>query len=93
TFTGIDGINTQDFAMQEGMGPIADRSQEYLGSTDRAVVTMRRMLLDAVDAVARGEPARGADPASHRAIRPYDKVVPPGQDWREAFAPDLTCRW
>ena len=93
TFTGIDGINTQDMAMQEGMGPIADRSQEYLGSTDRAVVTMRRMLLDAIDAVARGEPARGADPASHRAIRPYDKVVPPGGDWRESLAADLACKW
>ncbi|HKT17285.1 MAG TPA: Rieske 2Fe-2S domain-containing protein, partial [Stellaceae bacterium] len=50
TFTGIDGVNTQDFAIQEGMGPIVDRSQEYLGSTDRAIVTLRRMLLEAVAA-------------------------------------------
>ena len=27
-YTGIMGINTQDFALQEGMGPITDRSQE-----------------------------------------------------------------
>jgi phenylpropionate dioxygenase-like ring-hydroxylating dioxygenase large terminal subunit len=93
TFTGIEGINTQDFAVQEGMGPITDRSKEYLGATDRAVVTMRRMLLEAVDAVARGEPARGADPASHRNIRPFDKLVPPGADWRESFAADLACKW
>jgi len=27
-FTGIVGVNTQDFALQEGMGPICDRSKE-----------------------------------------------------------------
>ncbi len=37
TFTGIKGINTQDFALQEGMGPITDRSQEHLGTSDKAM--------------------------------------------------------
>jgi phthalate 4,5-dioxygenase len=36
TFTGIDGINTQDFALQEGMGPILDRTKEHVGSTERS---------------------------------------------------------
>lgn len=93
TFTGIEGINTQDFAIQEGMGPIVDRSQEYLGSTDRAIVTLRHQLLEAMAAVARGEPARGADPRTHRGIRPYDGVVPPGRTWREAFGDNLVCKW
>ena len=48
TFTGIVGVNTQDFALQEGMGPIVDRSREHLGTSDRAIVTMRRLLLEAV---------------------------------------------
>ncbi len=93
TFTGIDGINTQDFAIQEGMGPIVDRSQEYLGSTDRAIVTLRNQLLEAMAAVERGEPAPGADPRTHRGIRPYDGVVPPGRTWREAFGDNLVCKW
>ena len=93
TFTGIDGINTQDFALQEGMGPIVDRSQEYLGSSDRAIVTLRNVLLEAIDAVERGEPAPGTDPATHRGIRPYDGVVPPGATWRETFAEGLVCKW
>ncbi len=93
TFTGIDGVNTQDFAIQEGMGPIVDRSHEYLGSTDRAIVTLRRMLLDATAAVARGETPPGADPRTHRGIRPYDGLVPPGASWRETFAEDLVCKW
>jgi phthalate 4,5-dioxygenase len=93
TFTGIEGINTQDFAVQEGMGPIVDRSSEYLGTTDRAIVTLRAMLLEAMAGVARGEPAPGADPATHRDIRPYDGLVPPGRTWREEFGDNLRCRW
>ncbi len=93
TFTGIDGVNTQDFAIQQGMGPIVDRSKEYLGSTDRAIVTLRRMLLEATAAVERGETPPGADPETHRNIRPYDGLVPPGGDWRETFAADLVCKW
>jgi phthalate 4,5-dioxygenase oxygenase subunit len=93
TFTGIDGVNTQDFAIQEGMGPIVDRSKEYLGSTDRAIATLRRMLLDATAAVERGDAAPGADPKTHGGIRPYDGLVPPGKNWRETFAADLVCKW
>ena len=93
SYTGIDGVNTQDFAIQQGMGPIVDRSKEYLGSTDRAIVTLRRMLLEATAQVERGEMPPGADPETHRHIRPYDGLVPPGGDWREAFAADLVCKW
>jgi phthalate 4,5-dioxygenase len=93
TFTGIDGVNTQDFAIQEGMGPIVDRSKEYLGTTDRAIVTMRRMLLEAVATVERGEVPPGADPATHRDVRPYDAIAPQGGNWRESFGDNLLCKW
>jgi len=93
SYTGIEGVNTQDFAIQQGMGPIVDRSHEYLGSTDRAIITLRRMLLEATDAVARGETPPGADPATHRDVRPYDGIVPPGGNWREAFGDELSCKW
>jgi phthalate 4,5-dioxygenase oxygenase subunit len=72
SFTGIGGINTQDVAVQEGMGPIADRSEEHLGSTDRAIVTMRRLLLEATRAVEAGGSPRGTDSASYRAVRAVD---------------------
>jgi phthalate 4,5-dioxygenase len=93
SFTGIKGINTQDMALQEGMGAIADRSQEYLGTSDRAIIVMRRLLLEAVEAVERGESPRGLDPGSYRAVRPHDGLVPAGADWRQAFAADLAARW
>src|SRR6185437_10600336 len=49
TFTGIDGVNTQDFALQSALGGgyIVDRSKEALGSTDRAIQAARRLLLEA----------------------------------------------
>ena len=45
TYTGITGINTQDRAVQESMGAIADRTLERLGTTDRAIIHARRILL------------------------------------------------
>ena len=45
TATGIRGIRVQDLAMVEGLGPIVDRSREHLGSSDSALIAMRRLLL------------------------------------------------
>ena len=38
SMTGIAGVNTQDRAIQESMGRVVDRSQEFLGPADRAIV-------------------------------------------------------
>src|SRR5207249_245554 len=37
-FTGIFGFNPQDRSMQEGMGPIVDRSKEHLGTSDLVII-------------------------------------------------------
>jgi hypothetical protein len=60
SFTGIKGTNAQDAAAIENQGPtpIADRSKEHLGSTDVAIMRMRRKLLGAIaDCEAGKEPA------------------------------------
>lgn len=44
-FTGIEGIQAQDMAVQESMGSIVDRNQEHLGTSDTAIIAMRRRLL------------------------------------------------
>jgi phthalate 4,5-dioxygenase oxygenase subunit len=93
TFTGIEGLNTQDMALQEGMGPIVDRSKEFLGTSDRAIITMRRLMLEAIAAVEQGETPRGADPALARDVRAYDDFVPAESEWRELFAEELKARW
>jgi len=75
TFTGIEGVNTQDVAVQEGMGAIVDRSKEHLSATDRAVVTMRRLMLEAVKTVDGGGAPRGTDPSTYRDRRAVDHIV------------------
>lgn len=74
-FSGIEGINTQDMALQEGMGAIVDRSKEFLGSSDKAIVTMRRLLLEAIKAVEAGDMPRGSRPHEHSNVRAYDDIV------------------
>ena len=93
TFTGIPGVNTQDYALQEGMGRIVDRSQEFLGTSDRAIVVMRRMMLEATRAVERGERPLGTEPSAYRNVRPYDNFIEPGADWKQVFAKDLAARF
>ena len=98
TFTGITGINTQDFALQESMGgadgrPICDRTKENLGSSDKAIIAMRNLLLEATRDVEQGKRPRGADPKTHRDARPFDTLVPPNTDWRQEMAYDLKPKW
>ncbi len=93
SFTGIAGIATQDMAITEGMGPIVDRSREYLGTTDKAIIAMRKMLLSAIHAVERGETPPGIDPEKHRNVRPVDRAIPADVDWRNALAEELIAKW
>ena len=39
----------------ESMGPIYDRTQEHLGSTDLAIIRMRHILLSAAKGLAEGK--------------------------------------
>ena len=86
SFTGIDGINTQDRAIQEGMGPIVDRSREHLGPADRAIIQARRLLLEAVKTVTDGGTPRGIEP-TYTGLAAAEAVLPKGTDWREAELP------
>jgi nitrite reductase/ring-hydroxylating ferredoxin subunit len=93
TYTGIPGINTQDYALQEGMGAIVDRTREHLGTSDRAIIAARQLLLEAIEAVARGERPKGSDPESYRGVRPYDDYLAAEANWRDAFAAELAAKW
>jgi phenylpropionate dioxygenase-like ring-hydroxylating dioxygenase large terminal subunit len=86
SFTGIDGINVQDRAIQESMGPIVDRSREHLGPADRAVIQARRLLLEAVRTVAEGGTPRGIEP-TYAALAAAEAVLPRDTDWRQASLP------
>jgi phthalate 4,5-dioxygenase len=83
-FSGVSDFVSQDFMVTESMGPIYDRSQEHLGSTDRAISRMRHILLSAAKELAAGgePPAVGAADLDFSAIRGAEKILEPGEDWR-----------
>jgi phthalate 4,5-dioxygenase len=66
SYTGLKGFGTQDCAIQESMGPIADRSCEHLLASDAAIVKIRRLLLQTLKDHTAGKPLPGMDPASYR---------------------------
>jgi hypothetical protein len=74
----------EDFAVQESMGPIVDRSKEYLGTCDRVIYRARRLLLDAVKKHRdTGELAFAGDDIDFAAIRAVSFAFPGEADWRE----------
>lgn len=76
SYTGINGIPTQDRAMTEGMGFICDRTEEHLGTTDVAVIAARRGLIDMATALAQGhEPLCATRPEAFM-LRALDVVSP-----------------
>ena len=56
TFTGMGfDINIHDQFACESQGPIADRTRENLGTTDKGIVLYRRLLVDAIHKLQKGE--------------------------------------
>jgi hypothetical protein len=67
------------------MGPIADRSQEHLGQSDKAIVTYRRLLRSAIDATEKGNsPPIVFDAPATKAMTgpPAIDGIGPTDDWR-----------
>lgn len=93
TYTGILGLNTQDYAVQEGMGPILDRSKEHLGSSDKAIIAARRLLREAIDDIAAGRQPPGTDPEPIRFVRPAEAIIEGTATWQDAMKDLLTAQW
>jgi hypothetical protein len=91
TYTGIEGGNVQDRAIQESMGGIADRTLERLGTTDRAIIHARRSLLKAVKIVQDGGDPPGISDSYYK-IRAYETVLPKGEHWFTALRYQLMER-
>ena len=88
-FTGIKGIPTQDMAMWESMGPIADRSRERLGASDLAIGQFRRQMVAAARRFRDGGPAIGVGRTVPMAkLRSFEGVVPKSTDWRTLAEPE-----
>ena len=77
--------NLQDRAMTETMGPIYDRTQEHLGTTDAMVILARKRLIDAARALRdRGDVPANVDDAKLYRVRPASVILPEGESWLTA---------
>ncbi|HLH77828.1 MAG TPA: Rieske 2Fe-2S domain-containing protein [Candidatus Binataceae bacterium] len=90
-WSGLPCFQYEDFTTQEAMGPIVDRTREYLGMSDLIVVRVRRMLLEAAREFKRsGKIAFAADqPLDYSRIRAIAVRYPKQTSWRDidSFAP------
>jgi phthalate 4,5-dioxygenase oxygenase subunit len=83
--TGFNEIVIEDFVTQVSMGPVVERSEEYLCSADQAIIRLRRHLLQAVRKFMANELPVSARPES----RDYSGITATGgrlksveDDWR-----------
>jgi phthalate 4,5-dioxygenase len=85
SWTGIDSLMMQDAACQETMGPITDHSQERLGTSDVAIIRLRRRLLESVRAFQAGEPPIGlATRYDHAQLTHIEQIPIPVEDrWQD----------
>ena len=85
-FTGIYGIPAQDMAMWESMGPIADRTKDYLSVSDGAVAQFRRIMIAAAKDVQDGKAAINTRAAGREtdvsALSSFEGMIPKDADWR-----------
>ena len=85
SYTGIGSIFLQDQAVTESMGPVYDRTQERLGTSDMMIVRTRKRLIDAAKALRdTGQVPPGVDNPGVYAVRSGGVVLPRGADWIEA---------
>jgi len=78
TFSGIpDGMGrAQDAAMTDSMGAIVDRTEEHLGTTDAAIIRMRRRLIQGANDLQEGiEPYAASHPEVFK-VRSGGAVLP-----------------
>jgi phenylpropionate dioxygenase-like ring-hydroxylating dioxygenase large terminal subunit len=88
-YTGIENFLNHDGCATESMGPIFDRSQEHLGVSDKAVIAVRKFLINAVKQFEEGQepPHIVRDPAqnSFSHIDTFAQTIPASVHWRDRF--------
>jgi hypothetical protein len=88
TFSGMGfDVPAQDACVTEGQGPIQDRTQEHLVSSDKVIVAARKLLVKAINDVCEGGDAphmvreARSNRFSHLVV--LSELLPAVTDWRE----------
>src|SRR2546425_6364221 len=89
SYTGIEDFLNHDACATESMGAICDRSREHLGVSDKAVIAVRKFLLNTVKALQEGkEPphiVRDAERNRFPHIDCFAHFLPSAVHWRQHF--------
>ncbi|NYT69190.1 Rieske 2Fe-2S domain-containing protein [Pusillimonas noertemannii] len=83
-FSGVSGAAVQDRAVQESMGAIFDRTQEHLGTSDKAVIFYRRLILRKMREMQEGKPLPATTDEANFNLRAASVYMPVDQPWQEA---------
>jgi len=91
-FCGIPGFGVQDQAIQESQGPIVDRTRERLGTSDTAIIQVRKRVMSAARALSeRGARPPGLERAS-TCVRSASALLAPGANWVEGATSRILVR-
>jgi phthalate 4,5-dioxygenase oxygenase subunit len=93
SFTGIDGVQLQDQAIQESMGGISDRENENLASSDIMVARVRKLLVDSAVAFRDEKKLHlsATDARCYAGARGGQFLAGPSDDWLKAYAKELAA--
>jgi phthalate 4,5-dioxygenase oxygenase subunit len=90
SFTGMIGVQLQDQAVVESMGPISDRTKEHLSVSDNMIVVTRKRLLSLVQAYQENTLPPGIDDVgAFQQARSGAFLAPADADWRDAYAEQI----
>jgi phenylpropionate dioxygenase-like ring-hydroxylating dioxygenase large terminal subunit len=87
SYTGIAGVNQQDQAITESMGPTMKRWEEHLGTSDAMIIRTRQRIIRAARALQeQGTIPPGVDEPDVYGVRGGGVFLPKTADWLEATA-------
>ena len=91
SYTGIEGLDIQDAAVTESMGPVVDHSFEHLAPSDLLVVQTRRRLGEAAEAflAGRGMPAFVDQPALGEPLWSGHVLAPEGEGLEAVYRANI----
>ena len=94
-YSGMPTNRVQDAAVTESMGTIVDRSDEHLGTSDTAIIFMRRLLMRLAEQVADGIEIEAPGKAEAYRVLPIDIISSEAELaplWR-THENELRARW
>jgi phthalate 4,5-dioxygenase len=87
SWCGVPGIPRQDVACQESMGAVVDRSGEHLGTSDIAVIRLRRRMMENVRSTMDGRAPIGTEPGiDFPHVRSEQRMIRIDEPWQKVGA-------